>query len=150
MTVYFVVGLLIVIGIFFYIRYAQKYTKRFAHVGLCAAQTYIMFNDKSALCATRTVAATMSKVDKAQLLTFLARIPINADGVDEESASQRRAQLLMHISSDKSGLTESVVFKNELEHLSKDWLQAVAKCDAEIADKLYKEAISKNVINNLT
>lgn len=150
MTVYFVVGLLIVISIFFYIRYAQKYTKRFAQVGLCAAQTYVKFDDKSALCASRAVSATMSKVDKAQLLNFLARIPVYGDGVDEELASQRRAQLLLHINSDKSGLKESIAFKNELEHLSKDWLQAVAKCDAEIADKLYKEAISKNTINSLT
>lgn len=150
MTVYIIVGLLIVIAIFFYIRYAQKYTKRFAHIGLCAAQTYVMFDDKTALCASRAVSAAMSKVDKEQLLTFLAQIPVKVDGVDEELASQRRAQLIMHIISDKNGLAESVAFKKELKHLSEDWLKAVMKCDAEIADKLFKEAIAKNVINGRT
>ncbi len=149
MTGYIISGLLIAIGIFFYIRYAQKYTKRFAHVGLCAAQTYIMFGDTAALCATRAVSAAMSKNDKDQLLNFIAQIPVKGDGIDEELASQRRSQLVMHIRLDKNGVAESVAFKKELKHLSEDWLSAVMKCDYEIADKLFKEASAKNIVSNL-
>ncbi len=149
MTGYIISGLLIAIGIFFYIRYAQKYTKRFAHVGLCAAQTYIMFGDTAALCATRAVSAAMSKNDKDQLLNFIAQIPVKGDGTDEELASQRRSQLVMHIRLDKNGVAESVAFKKELKHLSEDWLSAVMKCDYEIADKLFKEASAKNIVSNL-
>ncbi len=149
MTNYIIGGFLIVMGIFFYIRYAQKYTKRFAHIGLCAAQTYIMFGDTAALCASRAVSSAMSKVDKDQLLNFIAQIPVTVDGIDEELASQRRAQLVFDIKADKNGLAESVAFKKELKHLSEDWLKAVMKCDAEIADKLFKEASAKNIVSNL-
>jgi hypothetical protein len=143
MTGYIISGLLIAIGIFFYIRYAQKYTKRFAHVGLCAAQTYIMFGDTAALCATRAVSAAMSKNDKDQLLNFIAQITIKGDGIDEELASQRRSQLLMHIKLDKNGVAESVAFKKELKLLSEDWLSAVMKCDYEIATNYLKKLLLK-------
>lgn len=150
MNSYIISGLLIAVGIFFYIRYAQKYTKRFAKVGLCAAQTYIMFGDTTAMCASRAVASAMSKQDKDQLLTFIAQIPVKGDGIDEESATQRRLQLVTHIRLDKNGMSESVAFKNELKHLSEDWLQAVMKCDIETAEKLFRSAITKNVINSLS
>ncbi len=149
MTGYIIGGLLILIAIFFYVRYAQKYTKRFAQVGLCAAQTYIMFGDKSALCASRAVCSAMSKPDKDQLLNFIAQIPVKGDGIDEELATQRRIQLVTHIKLDKNGVTESVAFKNELKNLSEDWLKAVMKCDAEIADKLFRAASSKHIIESL-
>ncbi len=150
MTNYIIGGLLIVIGIFFYIRYAQKYTKRFAHIGLCAAQTYIMFGDAAALCASRAVSAAMSKIDKEQLLTLLAQIPVKGDGIDEELASQRRSQLVLHIRLDKNGVAESVAFKKELKFLSEDWLKAVMKCDYEIADKLFREASLANIVSGLS
>lgn len=149
MNSYIISGLLIAVGIFFYIRYAQKYTKRFAHVGLCAAQTYIMFGDSAAMCATRAVSAAMSKIDKSQLLRFISQIPVIGDGIDEQTATRRRSELVTLITLDKNGVAESVTFKKELQQLSENWLQAVMKCDAEIANKLFKEASLKNVIEGL-
>ena len=149
MTTYILSGLLIVIGLFFYIRYTKKYSKRFAHIGLSAAQTYIMFGDMAALCATRTVCASMSKFDKEQLLVMFKHIPVSGDGLDEQLATQRRSELITYTTLDKNGVVASGTFKNELKDLSKDWLQAVMKCDYDIADKLFRDAASKNIVNSL-
>jgi len=149
MTAYIVSGLLIVIGLFFYIRYTKKYSKRFAHIGLSAAQTYIMFGDMAGLCATRTVCASMSKFDKEQLLVMFKHIPVGGDGLDEQLATQRRSELVSLITLDKNGVAASSTFKNELKDLSEDWLQAVMKCDYDIADKLFRDAASKNIVNSL-
>jgi hypothetical protein len=149
MTTYSVSGLLIVIGLFFYIRYTKKYSKRFAHIGLCAAQTYIMFGDMSALCATRTVCASMSKFDKEQLLAMFKHIPVSGEGLDEKLSTQRRSELITYATLDKNGVVASGTFKNELNNLSKDWLQAVMKCDGDVADKLFRVAASQNIVNSL-
>jgi hypothetical protein len=149
MTVYIVSGLLIAIAIFYYIRYAKKYSKRFAHIGLSAAQTYVMFGDMAALCATRTVCASMSKFDKEQILAMFKHIPVSSDGFDEQLATQRRSELITYITLDKNGVAASGTFKNELKDLSEDWLQAVMKCDYDVADKIFREASSKNIIDSL-
>ena len=149
MTTYIVSGLLIVIGLFFYIRYTKKYSKRFAHIGLCAAQTYIMFGDMSALCATRTVCASMSKFDKEQLLAMFKNIPVSGESLDEKLSTQRRSELITYATLDKNGVVASGTFKNELNNLSKDWLQAVMKCDGDVADKLFRVAASQNIVNSL-
>jgi hypothetical protein len=149
MTTYIVSGLLIVIGLFFYIRYTKKYSKRFAHIGLCAAQTYIMFGDMSALCATRTVCASMSNFDKEQLLAMFKHIPVSGEGLDEKLSTQRRSELITYATLDKNGVVASGTFKNELNNLSKDWLQAVMKCDGDVADKLFRVAASQNIVNSL-
>jgi hypothetical protein len=149
MTGYIISGLLIAIGIFFYIRYTKKYSKRFAHIGLCAAQTYIMFGDMSALCATRTVCASMSKFDKEQLLAMFKHIPVSGEGFDEQLATQRRSELITCTTLDKNGVVASGTFKIELNNLSKDWLQAVMKCDDLIANKLFRDAASQNIVKSL-
>jgi len=148
MTAYIVSGLLIVIGLFFYIRYTKKYSKRFTHIGLSAAQTYIMFGDMAALCATRTVCASMSKFDKEQILVMFKHIPVSGDGFNEQLATQRRSELITYATLDKNGVVASGTFKNELNNLSKDWLQAVMKCDYDLADKLFRGAASQNIVNS--
>lgn len=149
MTAYIVSGLLIVIGLFFYIRYTKKYSKRFAHIGISAAQTYIMFGDKAALCASRTVCASMSMFDKKQMLVMLQHIPVSGDGLDEQLATLRRSELITLITLDKNGVAASGTFKNDLKDLSEDWLQAVMKCNYDIADKLFRDAASQNIVNSL-
>lgn len=149
MTSYIVSGLIIAISIFYYIRYTKKYSKRFAHIGFFAAQTYIMFDDSAALCASRTVCASMSKFDKDQLLNMFKHIPVSGVGFDETLAANRRSELVSLITLDKNGVAASGTFKNELKDLNKDWLKAVMKCDYDIADKLFRNAASQNMINSL-
>ena len=146
---YFAAVVFALVGIFFYLRYTAKYSKNLIHIGLSAAQTYIMFGEAAAFCAARTVCASMSQSHKKQLLEMFAHIPISAEGVDEVAAKDRQAMLLVKARSDTVGLSFSVAMKNELKEKSEEWLEAVIKCDLDKADRLYKEAVVRNVMDGL-
>lgn len=149
MLPYIIVGLLAAVGIFFYLRHTASYSKRLAKVGICAAQTYIMFGDTAAFTAARTVCATMSKPHKEQLLGMFRQIPVFGEGIDEAAANDRRAMLAVKASTDDCSLSNSIALKNELKQKSEDWLRAVMKCDLDAADKLFKTAITQNVVSTL-
>ena len=150
MTLYLVAGVLFVVGFISYIRYTIAYSKRMVHVGLTAAQTYIMFDDKAAFCAARTICASVSKAHKEQLVSMFRLIPTVGDGFDEVTAKDRLSMLILKVSNDSSGISSSVSLKKELKEQSEEWLEAAMKADLELADKLYKAAALKNVMNSLT
>ena len=147
---YFVAAVFAVVGLFFYLRYTAKYSKDLAQIGLSAAHTYIMFGEAAAFCAARTVCASISLSQKKQLLEMFTYIPISAEGVDEVAAKDRQAMLLVKARYDASDLSFSVAMKNELKEKSEEWLDAVIKCDLDKADRLYKEAVVRNVMDGLS
>ena len=144
MTIYLVV-ILFLVGIFFYIRYANKYSKEFTHIGLCAAQTYIMYCDEDSLLAARTVCASMSTQQKQQLLYYISLIPTVGEGIDENEAQERIIKTINLIESDKNSVAESTQFKKQLNEKNKDWLYAVMKCDFNKANELFKSAMVKHL-----
>ena len=149
MTLYVVTGLLLVVGLIFYFRYTVGYSKNMTHVALTAAQTYIMFEDAAAFCAARTICASMSKAHKEQLVSMFRLIPTVGEGFDEVAAKDRLSMLILKVSDDSSGISSSVSLKKELKEKSEEWLEAAMKADLELADKLYKAAVLKNVMNSL-
>jgi hypothetical protein len=149
MTLYVIAGLLLVVGLIFYFRYTVAYSKRMLHLGLTAAQTYIMFEDAAAFCAARTICTSMSKSHKEQLVSMFRHIPTVGEGVDGVAAKDRLSMLILKVSEDGSGISSSVSLKQELKEKSEEWLEAVMKADLELADKLYKAAVLKNVMNSL-
>jgi hypothetical protein len=149
MTLYLVAGVLFVVGLISYFRYTISYSKRMVHVGLTAAQTYIMFDDTAAFCAARTICASVSKSHKEQLVSMFRSIPTVGEGFDEAAAKDRLSILIFKAISDGSGISSSVSLKQELKEKSEEWLEATMKADLDLADKLYKEGVLKNVMNSL-
>ncbi len=142
MNTYLVV-ILFLVGIIFYIRYTKNYTKRFTHIGLCAAQAYIMYGDEDSLLAARTVCASMSTPDKKQLLYYISFAPTAGEGIDATEAKERIIKIINLIESDKNSISESTLFKKQLDERNKDWLHAVMKCDLDKADELFKSSLIK-------
>jgi hypothetical protein len=145
MNVYILLfGLLLALAVL-YFRYTSSYSKRLVQVGLTAAQTYVMFGDDAAYCAARTVSASMSATHKAQLVKIVSQIPTAGEGIDENLSKQRLSTLLDALSGDSSGVATSVALKRALKDKGEEWLIAVMKADLIAADKLYKDALVRNV-----
>jgi hypothetical protein len=142
MNTYLVVFLFLV-GMILYIRYAKNYTKRFTHIGLCAAQAYIMYGDEDSLLAARTVCASMSTPDKKKLLYYISSAPTVGEGIDATEAKERMIKIINLIESDKNSISESTQFKKQLDERNKDWLYAVMKCDLDKANELFKSSLIK-------
>jgi hypothetical protein len=146
---YLITGLLVIGVIILYLWYGKNYSKRLIQIGLCAAQTYVLYGDEAALLAARTVAASMAAMHKIQLIAYIQLIPVSAEGIDEVAAGQRRFNVVEKITFDENGVAASVSLKSNLKSVSEEWLRSVMKCDYKLADKLFKQSLLNHISQNI-
>ena len=148
MDTYLIIGAAIILLVVWYNRYTNRYAKRLIEIGLTAAQTYAYYGDTASRKAYITTCASMSKPHKAKLLdatNLISDVTPANDSFDKTSANSRIKEIIAEAYNDDSGIKASAKHKEELETLSPEWLRAIAKCNLELANDIFKGQLVNNL-----
>lgn len=150
---YSLIIVLILLFLFFsYFLGASRYSKRLIHIGLTAAQSYAYYGDKASFNAYLTVCSTLSNFNKSRLINYTSVISSSVkekDGFDTVSITKRVDEIISMALLNKTGVRESMYFKDLLSSISKEWLLAINKCDVDLANQLFKKELMKSLSQEL-
>lgn len=152
MDTYLIICVALILLVVWYIRYTNRYAKRLIEIGLTAAQTYAYYGDAASRKAYITTCASMSKPHKAKLLdetNLILDVAPENDSFDKTSVTTRIKEIIAEAYNDDSGIKASAKHKEELESLSSEWLRAIAKCNLELANEIFKGQLVNNLPNQI-
>lgn len=144
---------LVIIAFFYYLKYAQAYAKELIHVGVTAAQTYVMYGDSDAFTAARTVNLSLSKSHKQLLSNLIESIPVdedeNSSGINPIEARDRRSMLGVKVRNDDASMSNRIALRDQLKNINSIWLPLILKPSKSGADNAFVESTRKFVSANL-
>ena len=146
---YFFIVLAVIILLFAIFRYSINYSKRLLHIGLCAAQSYILYGDESAKLAARVAAASISSHQKQSFINYIQNIPTSGSNIDENAAKQRLLIVCNEINEDGCGSMASDSLKSQFVEKNDQWLLAVNECNYQTAQKQFEKLMMEDMSKNL-
>lgn len=145
--------LLAVVAIVYYLRYTQVYAKELIHVGISAAQTYVMYGDSDAFTAVRTVNLSLSENHKKLFSNLIESIPIgeneNSSGINPVEARDRRSMLGVKVRHDDGSMSNKISLREQLKNNQSIWLPLILKPSKRGAEEAFAESAKKHIISNL-
>lgn len=144
---------LAIVAVVYYLRYTQAYAKELIHVGVSAAQTYVMYGDSDAFTAARTVNLSLSDSHKHLFSNLIESIPIdqdeNSSGINPIEARDRRSMLGVKVRNDDGSMSNRIALREQLRSNHSIWLPLILKPSKHGADVAFAESAKKYIISNL-